>query len=156
MRKILLLTIVLLVFAAWAVAQQGTTSPSAPPRDNSQSSQQSALGANVTDGCLGGSAGNFTVTDKAGTTYQLQLPANADTSKLGQHIGQEVRVTGTTSSASGSASASSSANSGSSAGAAGSAPSAGASSAQPAINVTRMEKIADTCNSNPSGARPSK
>jgi hypothetical protein len=155
MRKILLLTIILLVFAAWAVAQQGVTSPTAPPRDNTQASQQAAPSENTTEGCLGGSAGNFTVTDKAGTTYQLQLPPNADTSKLSQHIGQEVRVTGSTSSA-GSSSSSSPGMAGSS-GAAGSAPSAGAaSSTQPSINVTRMEKVADTCGAGTSNANPSK
>jgi hypothetical protein len=139
MRKTLLLTLILLVFAAWAVAQQGTASPSAPT--NPQPSQQAVPGENVTVGCLGGSGGNFTVTDKAGTTHQLQLPPNADTAKLNQHVGEEVRVTGTNSPASSSA--------------AGSAPSAGASS-EPSIKVTRMEKIADTCGSNPSSANPSK
>ena len=140
MRKTLLLTLILLVFAAWAVAQQGAASPSAPT--NTQSSQQATAGENITEGCLGGSGGNFTVTDKAGTTYQLQLPPNADTAKLSQHVGQEVRVTGTSSPGSSSA--------------AGPAPSAGTSSAQSSINVTRMEKVADTCGSNPSSAKPSK
>ncbi len=142
MRKTLLLTLILLVFAAWAVAQQGAASPAAPTHNNNQSSQQAAPGEKVTEGCLGSSGGNFTVTDKAGTTHQLQLPPNADTAKLNRHVGEEVRVTGTSSPGTSSA--------------AGSAPSAGASSAQPSINVTRMEKIADTCSSNPSSVNPSK
>jgi hypothetical protein len=151
MRNTLLLTMILLVFAAWAVAQQGTTSPSAPTGDQSQAPQSSA-GEKMVEGCLGGSASNLTVTDKAGTTYQLQLPPNADTSKLSRHIGEEVRVTGTVVGASSSGAA----NPSSSAGTAGSAPSAGESSMQPSINVSKMDKIGDTCSSSPSSATPSK
>src|SRR5262252_3397899 len=45
-------------------------------------------------GCLGGSGPNFTLTDKAGTTYKLNIPPTADTSKLGQHVGEPVAVAG--------------------------------------------------------------
>ncbi len=129
MRKTLLLAMIVLVFAAWAVAQQGTAPPS-PQSKDSQTSEP-ATGDSI-DGCLGGSASNFTVTDKAGTTYQLQLPKSADPDKLNQHVGAEVRVTGTRADAAG-----------------------GASGNQASIHVTRMDKIADTCGAS-SGANPSK
>ena len=50
--------------------------------------------APVTEGCLGGSEPNYTITDKAGTTYRLNIPPNADTSKLAQHVGEPVQVAG--------------------------------------------------------------
>lgn len=134
MRKTLLLVMILLVFAAWAVAQQDTTPPSAQPPSTQPKNSQApppATGDSI-DGCLGASAGNFTVTDQAGTTYQLQLPQGTNTDKLNQHVGAEVRVTGTRADAAG-----------------------GASGNQASIHVTRMDKIADTCGAS-SGANPSK
>jgi hypothetical protein len=43
---------------------------------------------------LGGHDPNYTITDKAGTTYKLNMPPNADTSKLAQHVGESVNVAG--------------------------------------------------------------
>ena len=48
---------------------------------------------NTFHGCLLGSAGNFTLTDNSGTTYQIQ----GDASRLREHVGYEVQITGTTS-----------------------------------------------------------
>jgi hypothetical protein len=48
----------------------------------------------ITEGCLSGSNPNFTITDSAGTTYKLNIPPNADTSKLASHIGESVNVAG--------------------------------------------------------------
>lgn len=42
------------------------------------------------EGCLSGSNGNFTLTDKTGMSYQL----TGDTAKLSEHVGHEVKVTG--------------------------------------------------------------
>lgn len=50
--------------------------------------------APVTEGCLGGSDPNYTVTNPAGTTYKLNIPPNADTSKLTKHVGEAVQVAG--------------------------------------------------------------
>ncbi|HKC70535.1 MAG TPA: hypothetical protein VKB60_02875 [Terriglobales bacterium] len=86
-------------------------------------------------GCLGGSGNNFTVTDKGGTSYQLQLPAGANASALKPHIGEEVRVEGDSASASGSNSA------------------AGTSGNQPTINVKNIYRVSPTC-STKSGAPP--
>jgi len=166
MRKTLLLTIVLLVFAAWAVAQQGsnsqapsTSSPSqgassqpsgqaSPDSSTSQSStdqaSKPASGENGIEGCLGGSAGNYTIIDKAGTSYKLQLPPNADTSALDKNIGKEVRVTGTVGNAAGSASGSSS------------STDMPKGSSQASINVMNMQTVADTCSTNTKAPASSK
>jgi len=92
MKKILAITLFMLATLAWTAAQQ----PSNPPdRSGGQArSQNPAANAPVTEGCLGGSAPNFTLTDKAGTTYKLNIPSTADTSKLGQHVGEPVAVAG--------------------------------------------------------------
>jgi len=115
-------------------------------------SSQSAASGNSIEGCLGGSAGKFTIIDKAGMTYDLVLPASADTSKLGQHIGQEVAVSGSMSNpgASGSPTGSASSASTASSSASGAGSSAGT---HPSIQVTKIDKVADTCSTN-SGAKP--
>ena len=56
--------------------------------------QGQAANAPITEGCLGGSNPNFTITDKAGTTYKLNIPAGADTSVLTSHVGESVQVAG--------------------------------------------------------------
>ena len=93
MKKMLAITLFMLATLAWAAAQQ----PSAPSQDPAQSGAQAPQDqttAPVTEGCLGGSNPNFTLTDKAGTTYKLNIPPNADTSKLGAHVGEAVAVAG--------------------------------------------------------------
>jgi hypothetical protein len=57
-----------------------------------------AANAPVTEGCLGGSAPNFTITDTAGTTYKLNIPPGANASVLSQHLGESVQVQGDVSS----------------------------------------------------------
>jgi hypothetical protein len=158
MRKFSLLTAVLLLSCTWAVAQTSpstdssqnpssaqpsaqspsSTSPSSTsPSATMPSAQQpdtSAAGAgsekgNAIEGCLSGSAGNFTLTDASGSTYQLA----GDTSKLADHVGHQVRVWGDSSSAS----------SGAATGA-GSTATAGASSPQ-TLNVKRVKMISSSC-----------
>ena len=120
MKNMLVVTLFMLATLAWAAAQQpgsapeGTsgqaTSPSsqAPgasqPQTQSQPSTQGnadqsapqgqAPSAPVTEGCLGGSDPNYTITDKTGATYKLNMPANADASKLASHMGESVQVLG--------------------------------------------------------------
>src|SRR5689334_8864450 len=82
MRRSLVLTLVLLV-SAWAMAQQDMQRPSAPGGQNQTQTQQPGSapgqaspgspstmapmgGADMIEGCLGGSNPNYTVTDKAG------------------------------------------------------------------------------------------
>jgi hypothetical protein len=134
MRRTSLLTIILLALSAWVVAQQTPNSQSAP--STSQGTSQSA-DQNSVQGCLGGSGSNFTVTDKTGTSYQLQLPQGANPAALKPHVGEEVRVEG------------------SMAGGSSSSPSAGGSSAgRPTINVKNIYRVSPTCSSKTPGATP--
>ena len=111
MKKIFLIAVFMLATLAWAGAQQPgsmpgrsggqATSPSSQVPPGASQSQPSAPGsadqavnAPVTEGCLGGSAPNFTFTDKAGTNYKLNIPPNTDTSTLAQHVGESVQVAG--------------------------------------------------------------
>ena len=100
MKNIFVMTLFMLATLAWAAAQQPgsapegnsgqTTSPSqAPGATQTQPSTPGGAGqagsranAPVTEGCLGGSAPNYTIKDKTGTAYKLNMPPNADTTKL--------------------------------------------------------------------------
>jgi len=98
MKKIFAITLFMLATLAWAGAQQagspmgqsgvqpgppGSQMPGAgqqqpavpgPPDQNATQpgAQDQAANAPITEGCLGGTAPNFTITDKAGTTYKLK------------------------------------------------------------------------------------
>jgi hypothetical protein len=114
MRKIYLTTAILLLSSALVLAQRGTP-PAVPdgsqsanlqnPSGTSPAIQQpgmpdksetgtqapsSGQAAQTVEGCLGGAAGGFTLTDASGKTYQLA----GDTSKLSEHVGHMVRITG--------------------------------------------------------------
>ena len=134
MRQLLLLVSVLLLGISWAVAQDNTSSsPSSSTTgsaqsdssaNSGQSSRTGAGGQMTVEGCLSGSSGNFTLTDKNGTAYQL----TGDTAKLSEHVGHEIKVTGT---------------SGSAAGAESSTGAAGGQSLQ----VTSVKHVSKTCKS---------
>ena len=117
MRTKFSLALLLLVLTAWAVAeQQSTTSPGAPAQGSTQTTpqpgepgqatpstpaapsaggQMAASGEpDVIEGCLGGAAPNFTVTDASGKAYNLNIPAGADLSVLTRHVGESVQVMG--------------------------------------------------------------
>lgn len=114
MKNILVVTVFMLATLAWAAAQQPgsapernsgqTASPNAQAPDATQAQPSTpgsadqaggpASKAPVTEGCLGGSAPNYTLTDNAGTAYKLNMPPNADTSKLAPHVGESVQVQG--------------------------------------------------------------
>lgn len=107
MKKILITTLFTLATLAWASAQQpgsmpqrGSGAPTSPgsqaPGAQSQPSSpgDQAVNAPITEGCLGGSSPNFTLTDKTGTTYKLNIPPNANTSVLSQHMGEPIQVAG--------------------------------------------------------------
>src|SRR4030095_5452648 len=100
MKNTLLVTLFMLATLAWEAAQQpgstpdqnsgqatppssqapsaGQTQPPAPGHADHAASQGQASNAPITEGCLGGSAPNYTITDKAGTAYKLNLPADAN------------------------------------------------------------------------------
>lgn len=147
MKKISLITVVLLLSAAWVVAQTSPSSPSSQspstqspsttqsPSSTSPTAQQpetsttgSEKGGKAIEGCLNGSAGAYTLTDASGTTYQL----SGDTSKLAEHVGHQIRVWGESSPSSTSSATSPS-------GASASA------SAQPTLNVTRVKMVSASC-----------
>lgn len=128
MRHLLLVLSVLLLGISWAAAQN---TPSGSTPSSEQTAQTSAGGETTVQGCLSGSNGNFTLTDKNGTMYQLA----GDTAKLSEHVGHEVKITGTPSSGTSSAAS----------GAAGST--AGAAGSQQTLEVSSMKHISKTCQS---------
>jgi len=101
MRQLLLLISVLLLGACWAVAQDSTTPTNSDPSQTNPASASSGqtgsanAGSATVEGCLSGSSGNYTLTDKNGVSYQL----SGDTAKLSEHVGHTVKITGTSSSA---------------------------------------------------------
>jgi hypothetical protein len=109
MRQWLLFSI-LLLGTSWVVAQNSTNTQSGQSQTNPGYSTQSGSGQSDSSamakgntgtqhsvvGCLSSSNGTYTLTAKNGKTYQLM----GDTSKLSDHVGHEMRVTGTMSSAS--------------------------------------------------------
>jgi len=138
MRQVFLFVSVLLLGVSWAVAQ-GTspTSPSTSSPDSSAqtSSQTSAGGDTTVEGCLSGSSGSYTLAAKDGTTYQL----TGDTAKLSEHVGHEVKITGTANSAASSPSS----------GAASS--SAGSTSSEKSLQVSSVKHVSKTCQSGSGG-----
>src|SRR5450755_3566105 len=80
MRRIVLLSSILLLSAAWAVGQY-----------SSGSDDKRADASKVTiEGCIAGAAGNYTLTDQLGGSYQL----TGNTEKVKSHVGEVLRVTG--------------------------------------------------------------
>src|SRR5215472_9413368 len=144
MRKVYLITSILLLSSVWLVAQTSpsssgsatqqpstdqsspsTTSPSQTspsqtyPSTTTQTTTtqttETSTGTSI-EGCLSGSSGNYTLTDTAGKTWQLA----GDTSKLTEHVGHQVRLTGSEASGAGAAGAASGASAGAGASGAGS------------------------------------
>jgi cytoskeletal protein RodZ len=118
---------------------QGTGSASSQATTPGGSASSSAPGAAAADqqmieGCLGGSAPNFTVIDKAGTAYKLDINQGADTTPLSKHIGEPVKVAGTVTGASASASTGSSA-----------AGTTATASSSPTIKVMQIGRGTGTC-----------
>jgi hypothetical protein len=112
--KYFLLLSVLMLGASWAAAQNY---PSQGPT-GSASSQQSIVG------CLSSSGGTYTLTAKDGKTFEL----TGDTAKLNNHVGHEMKITGTISPASASSSGAMEKNSG-----------------EETIDVTSFKHISKTC-----------
>jgi hypothetical protein len=132
----------------WAFAQDSAQAGS------STSSQTASSASEMTiDGCLSVSAGNFTLTDNAGKSYQLQ----GDTSKLTDLVGKQVSMKGTqnatasaTTPSGGTASASTDQSGTASSNAAKPSDNVAAGSSTSAsaaiqFNVTSVEKLSDNC-----------
>lgn len=160
MRKTLFLLFIVLLSVAWAAAQHdatmpgqsgqsgasnpggrsmGTspdanrgqaTAPGAPAGQATAPGSASATDGKIVEGCLGGAAPDFTVTDNAGTVYKLDIPKDADTSQLAAHVGQSVKVKGAVTGAKASASAS---------------PGGASASSAQTIQVEQMGRGTGTC-----------
>lgn len=140
----LMLGLTLLFATTWLLAQDPSsqTSPSTSSPSSSSSSQTGMSGSSGSsgqtsvEGCLQGSSGSYTLTDKSGTTYQL----SGDTSKLAEHVGHEVQITGTTSAGAGGAAGSSTGSSASS-----SSGAAGSSAGGQMLTVEKVKHMSKTC-----------
>ena len=119
MRKLYLVTAILALLSVGVFAQ--STSPSSQQPITSPTGTQ-AQASQAIEGCLGGSAGSFTLTDGSGKTYQLA----GDTAKLGEHVGHTLRIWG--SQKEGGASADSA-----------------AASAQPTFTVQKVKMVSSSC-----------
>ena len=121
MRQTFLLLAVLVLGLSWAAAQDSTGSSAGYGQ-----SQTSAGGETTVQGCLNGSNGSYTLTDKKGNTYQL----TGDTAKLSEHVGHEVKISGTSSSGAPSTSASGT---------------AGSTGSEQTLQVSSVKHISKTC-----------
>lgn len=83
MRQLLVLSL-LLLGGSWAVAQNS-------PSSSQTGSTSASAGTHTVEGCLSGSDGKYLLTDMHGKTYEL----TGDNSKLAEHVGHEIKVTGT-------------------------------------------------------------
>src|SRR3981081_1848468 len=93
MRNLQLLAVLLLA-VVWGVAQDypsQTNSAQASP-----ATPVNAGGEQSVQGCLSGADGNYTLMVQNGTSFRVA----GDAAKLAEHIGHEIKVTGTMSSAS--------------------------------------------------------
>jgi hypothetical protein len=118
MRNLLLFS-VLLLGASWMAAQTTTQS-------------QTATGTQKTvTGCLSQANGQYMLTSRKGTTYEL----TGDSSVLANHVGHEIRVTGTESGA----------------GASANAGTGDASANGPTIEVSSVKHISKTCSTSGAG-----
>ena len=134
MLRTMLLGLALLASAAWVQAQSQY-----PTTNSTQSGTSSSTtnGETMVQGCLQGSDGNYTLTSDAGTSYQLQ----GDTSKLKEHVGHEVQITGTPSGFGSAETQSSGTNPSTSTS---SSASTGASTAH-TLNVDKVKHVSKTC-----------
>jgi hypothetical protein len=124
MRRTLLLSS-LLLGALWLAAQTYPDQTQAPDRGTKTGNNQMTV-----EGCLSESNGNYTLTDSTGNVYRL-----VGGSKLSEHVGHTVKVTGTNPSHIPSSSSASSAN-------AGATP-----SAPPTLTVTSVKHVSSSCSS---------
>lgn len=137
MRRLTFLS-VLLLGASWAITQDSTSPRNPGSSTPSQAAQDqgatSAGGETTVQGCLSGANGSYTLNDNSGNTYQL----TGDTSKLAEHVGHEIKVTGI--------SAASATSAGTSAATPATAEqSAGAS--QQTLQISSVKHISKTCQS---------
>ncbi len=132
MKKILVVLATVVCSGLLAFGQSAGSNP----YGQSDSTQQSASANSTTvDGCLSGSNGSYLIKDKStGATYNL----TGNTSKLGNHVGHEVQVTGIASNAPSGVNSSASQTS---------MGNASAISGQASLRVTSFKHVASSCTS---------
>ncbi len=123
MKRTIPVMLMMLLCAVWVIAQQSYPSSQAGSAQTQSSNQKQT----TVTGCLSRDDGTFSLTDKAGTKYQL----TGDTSQLSDHVGHEVQIKGAETQPSGTPSST-----------------ATSSSTQPQIDVSSMKHISNTCTSN--------
>ena len=119
MRKLYLVTAILALLSVGVFAQ--STSPSSQQPITSPTGTQ-AQASQAIEGCLGGSAGSFSLTDGSGKTYQLA----GDTAKLGDHVGHTLRIWGSQKEG-------------------GPSADSAAASAQPTFTVQKVKMVSSSC-----------
>lgn len=128
MRNLMLFS-VLLLGTSWMAAQTTTTGQGTAGQSSgygqTQSNQGSTAGQKTVTGCLSQANGQYMLTTHKGMTYQL----TGDSSQLANHVGHEVKITGTESGA----------------GASANAGTGQASANGPTIEVSSMKHISKTC-----------
>ena len=124
MRYLLALS-VLLLGVSWVAAQNYPSSGQTP------STRASAGTEKTVEGCLSESGGKYTLTDSRGKSFEL----TGDTSKLAEHVGHEVKITGSEGSPA----------------AAGTASQTTGNESEPSIDVTSVKHISKTCKNSSGG-----
>jgi hypothetical protein len=155
MKNALLFGATLLLCTALATAQdtpQSGSSTSQTPATSSSDQANTPSSGNTVQGCLGGSSGNYMLTDASGTMWQL----TGDESQLSANVNKQVEVMGTASpgasaeshtpdsNASGNTAEGSGTSGSASASAGGASASANANGAK-TLQVTSITKVADSC-----------
>jgi hypothetical protein len=128
MRHLLLLSV--LLCASWAIAQNSPSQTNSTQSTPTQAATGDTGSQTTVQGCLSGSDGNYTLTDKNGNSFQLK----GDTAKLSEHVGHEIKITGALNSASAS-----------SGGGSNTMGQTGTASQQQTIEVSSMKHVAKTC-----------
>ena len=87
MRTIILLSSILLLSAAWAGTETGSSSVS----QSNPASSDAVSSVTTVEGCLDGANGSYTLTDQGGTSYRLA----GNLEPLKEHVGETMRISGT-------------------------------------------------------------
>ena len=124
------LLLVCVLFGASCAVAQNYPSQTNPSQTSPSQTETSNSGSQTTvQGCLSSSDGNYTLTDKSGNSFQL----TGDVAKLTEHVGHEVKITGTLNSASASS------------GSGGNTMGQTGASSQGVLEISSVKHIAKTC-----------
>jgi hypothetical protein len=134
MKKIYLITAIVVLSSGWVMAQSGgqrstypnrtsppnqqSAGPDMAPKEGAQTSAEHPHDS-LLEGCVGGSRRNLTLINAAGKVYHLR----GDTATLADHVGQQAALTGTEEAGKAS----------------------GAAGAQPTFSVKKVNMIASLC-----------